>query len=136
MKKYIWILGFLLSVVGCRTIEQTTDHTHQKDSVRVEYITKLDSIYLWEKDSIFIKEKGDTIFVDKWHLRYKDKIVLQHDSIYIDKIVTDSVSVTKVEQVRYVPTFYKTCTWLWWILVVAVVLYIAWRLFKKFYLRK
>lgn len=137
MGKRLFLIVVLVAVLsGCRTIQQTTDQYHQKDSVRVEYVTKLDSIYLYEKDSIWIKEKGDTIFVDKWHLRYKDKIVEVRDSIYIDRLQIDSISVAMEVPVRYVPKFYKGCTWAFWIILVLVLLWIVWKLFKKFYLRK
>lgn len=137
MGKRVFLIVVLVAVLsGCRTIQQTTDQYHQKDSVRVEYVTKLDSIYLYEKDSVWIKEKGDTIFVDKWHLRYKDKIVEVRDSIYIDRLQIDSISVEREIPVRYVPTFYKGCTWAFWIILVLVLAWIAWKLFKRFYLKR
>lgn len=101
-----------------------------RDSVRVEY--KLDSVYVYQHDSIFRDRwrNGDTIFVvqEKWQTRYKDKIVLQHDTIRTNEL--------QVQQVEVVPKFYKGCTIALWVLLALVVIGIAIRIVIKIYLHK
>lgn len=44
------------------------------ESVRTEYQDRYlkDSIYL--HDSVYIRDRGDSIFVDRWHTRYIDRL--------------------------------------------------------------
>lgn len=101
-----------------------------RDSVRVEQ--RLDSVYIYQHDSIFRDRwrNGDTIFVqvEKWAVRYKDKIVQVHDTISTNEV--------KVQQVEVVPKFYKNCTIALWVLVVLAVLGIAARIVIKIYLKR
>lgn len=107
MKKLLLIILFFC--LGCsspRYIEVPVE------TVRTEYIykldkdstSKLDSIYV--RDSIFIKEKGDTIFQykekTKYKIEYKDKIVnktdtiLKIDSIEKPVIIKEEVEINKI----------------------------------------
>ena len=124
----IAILLFVMSSLsGCKTC-QCLPETITRDSIRVEY--QRDSIYA--HDSIFIDRyrANDTVYFTKerWSIRYRD--VLHTDTMYVD----NKVVVVKTE--RYVPNFYKNCTILFWLIVVAVVIYIALRVLKAIYLRR
>ena len=118
------LTGVLNSCKVCKPIVEI------KDSVRVEY--KLDSVYVYQHDSIFRDRwrNGDTVFVqvEKWQTRYKDKIVLQHDTIRTNEL--------KVQQVEVVPKFYRNCTIAMWVLVVLGALAIAARILIKIYLKR
>ena len=48
---------------------------------------KRDSIFL--HDSIHVKEKGDTVWYERWHTKYMEKVV--HDTLYQHRV--DSVGV-------------------------------------------
>jgi hypothetical protein len=101
-----------------------------RDSVRVEQ--RLDSVYIYQHDSIFRDRwrNGDTIFVqvEKWAVRYKDKIVQVHDTISTNEV--------KVQQVEVVPKFYKNCTIALWVLIALAVIGVAVRVLIKVYLKK
>lgn len=121
------LFACLLLMQSCKVCK---DIVEIRDSVRVEY--KLDSVYLYQHDSIFRDRwrNGDTVFVqvEKWQTRYKDKIVLQHDTIRTNEL--------QVQQVEVVPKFYKNCTIAMWVLVVLGVLAIAARILIKIYLKR
>jgi hypothetical protein len=71
----IAIIFMLLAMSSCKTVYVPVE------SVRTEYRDRLlhDSICL--KDSIYIRERDDTVFVDKWHTTYIER--LRVDSIHV-----------------------------------------------------
>ena len=121
----VCLLAVLLS--SCKTCVPLVE---VRDSVRIEQ--RLDSVYIYQHDSIFRDRwrNGDTVFVqvEKWAVRYKDKIVQVHDTISTNEV--------KVQQVEVVPKFYKNCTIALWVLVVLAVLCIAARIVIKIYLKR
>ena len=124
----IWAVCLLaVLLASCKTCIPIVE---VRDSVRVEQ--RLDSVYIYQHDSIFRDRwrNGDTIFVqvEKWAVRYKDKIVQVHDTISTNEV--------KVQQVEVVPKFYKNCTIALWVLVVLAVLGIAARIVIKIYLKR
>lgn len=127
MKKAILILSVFVALLffsGC------SPRILVRESVRDSLIvrTKLDSVYLYEKDSIFIQQKGDTVFLERWSIRYKDKIVEKKDTAYINKV-----------EVKEVPVPAQLNWWqrwqirsFWWLAgVVAIVL--AWQIIKLYF---
>lgn len=99
---FISFLFTTLSFSSCRTIEPTI--IHQTDTC---YITKAvrDSIFF--KDSVIVKVAGDTVFVDRWHERYKDKLV--HDTIQEIKKIEVPVPVKEIVEVeKKLNVFQKT----------------------------
>lgn len=127
MQKIVLILLFAAMLIGCKAVKPIAN---TRDSVRVEY--RLDSIYLYERDSVYVDRyaKNDTIWITttKWQTRYKDVIKEVHDTI--------TTKQTETLQVRYVPAFYKNCTWGFWIFIILIVIRIALWLVKKYYLHK
>jgi len=120
-------IGVMLLFCSCKTCVPVVE---VRDSIRTEY--KLDSVYIYQHDSIFRDRwrSGDTVYVqvEKWQTRYKDKIVLQHDTIRTNEKI--------VQNVEVVPKFYKNCTIALWVLVVLGVLAIVARILIKIYLRR
>lgn len=120
MKKALIIAVIASILFGCK-VEQIPTRT---DSVRVEY--RLDSIYLYERDSIYVDRwrENDTIYIttEKWMTRYKDVIKIQHDTIKSENTI--------VQEVKYTPSFYKICTAGFWVFVVALFLWIVWKIYK------
>lgn len=82
------VLSMLLS--GCKSIQYVPVET-----VRTEYVTKTDTFLQKDSvrlhDSVYIHSKGDTVWYEKWHTKYRDKIVTK---IVIDSFIkTDSIQV-------------------------------------------
>ena len=111
----------MLSMTGCKS---TQPLTNTRDSVRVEY--RLDSIYVYKHDSVFRDRwrAGDTTYiqVEKWCTRYKDKIIIQHDTI----------ATTQTEQVavKHVPDYYKRTSAGFWVLLVLLLAVVAFKAYK------
>ena len=74
-----WLLFLFLAwaLAGCKSIEYVPVVEHKTDTT---YITKnhRDSIYV--HDSTYIHERGDTVWIERWHTRWRD--VYQIDTIY------------------------------------------------------
>ena len=108
------MLGLLiLCMVGCKTTAPAIPTSHERDSVRTEYVH--DSVYIdrWHTEY----QRGDTVFVrdsiwrDRWHNK--------HDSIYISN--TDTITVIQ-EVVKPASAFWKGSGIAFWILLGLVVL--------------
>lgn len=119
------LLVWLLS--GCKTCE-CMPSVEYRDSIVTRY--HHDTIQTYEKDSIYIYQKGDTVWSERWSIRWRDKIVERHDTIYCDQ-ETETVRVEKV-----VPALYKNCTRGFFVLLSVIVLYIAIRILIRVYLKK
>ena len=84
MKRFIYILTMLLSIgawlVSCNSIKYVPIETVK---INTEYRDRWlrDSIHV--HDSIFMFMKGDTVFRDRWHVEYRNKLV--YDTTYINR---------------------------------------------------
>jgi hypothetical protein len=65
------------ALAGCKSIEYVPVVEHKTDTT---YITKnhRDSIYV--HDSTYIHERGDTVWIERWHTRWRDRLMV--DTIY------------------------------------------------------
>lgn len=105
MRQILVLLLGLLALLGCKQTEYVTvekvSHdttyikTHQRDSV-------------WLHDSTFVHEKGDTLLIEKWHTKYREKIV--HDTTYISKCDTVPVPYPVKEYVEKKLNFFQKMT--------------------------
>lgn len=109
----MWAIAIILGLClhSCKTVQPISTNT-RNDSVKIEY--RLDSVYLYERDSIYIDRyrSNDTIYLtkEKWLIRYKDKEVAVHDTIYRDR------EQIEVVQVKVTPK------WAWWSLIACIAL--------------
>lgn len=110
IKYLILLLGLLTILQGCKTKEYI-EVPVEVEKVKIEYVHKLDSIYL--HDSIFtqIVQRGDTIFVDRY--KFKVKEVYKTDTIHqidsIPKIV--EVKTKEIVQVNKLYSWQKALMW-------------------------
>lgn len=120
---FLAILTALLP--SCRTITQV-EYLKQTDTLYLSSV-KYDSIYV--HDSLTIREKGDTVWFDRWHTKYVEK--LKKDTVieYRDR----DVYVEKETQVKYVPKWMKICTGIGiGLIVIGLVGMVIW-LYRKFH---
>ena len=122
-------LGFMLMclLVGCKTTN-CLPVTEYRDSIVVRL--QHDTIQTYEKDSIYIHQRGDTVFRERWSIRYRDKVVERHDTIY------QSVNKHDVEVREVVPTYYKGVSLAFWILVILLGIATVVRVLIRVYLKK
>ena len=111
---------FLLN--ACHTVQTLSDTTANHLTAHFQR----DSIYL--HDSIFVRIRADTVYLEKWHTKWREKEVIHTDTIQVETTRTETV------QVRYVPSFYKYCTAILAVLVFVLLLRLAWWFYRKFYL--
>lgn len=110
IKYLILLLGLLTVLQGCKTKEYI-EVPVEVERVKIEYVHKLDSIYL--HDSIFtqIVQRGDTIFVDRY--KFKVKEVYKTDTIHqidsIPKIV--EVKTKEIVEVNKLYSWQKALMW-------------------------
>ena len=89
------LAGIILLALLCLICSCTTTKYVPVETVRTEYITKTDSFIqkdsIFLKDSVFIHSKGDTVWYEKWHTKYIDRVreVVRTDSF----IKRDSIQV-------------------------------------------
>ena len=127
MKKAILILSVFVALLftsGCSPRILVREVV--RDSLIVR--TKLDSVYLYEKDSIFIKQKGDTVWLERWSIRYKDKLIEKKDTAYINKVEIKEVAVPA--QLNG----WQRCQMrsFWW-LAGALAIFLAWQAIKIYF---
>lgn len=71
---------------GCKPVERIL--------IKTEYVnrTQYDSIYLQKYDSIYVKDKGDTVTIERYKTQYRDRLKVQHDTVFkTDSVIFHSV---------------------------------------------
>lgn len=86
-KKAIFISIFAAVLVGCKT--KTVVVEVERVRTDTTYIAQLQRDSIWLHDSIHVREKGDTVWMERWHTKYIER--LRHDTLYRARI--DSVPV-------------------------------------------
>ena len=76
-EKALVYVALVWAMVGCKSIEYVPVIEHRTDTV-IKTHQRLDSIYV--HDSTYIHERGDTVWVERWHTRWRDRLLL--DTIY------------------------------------------------------
>ena len=102
---------------SCKSVESINSNLSTLD---FRHSTHTDTLVL--RDSIYIREfiKGDTVFRDRVEYRDRWRTQIMHDTV----LRTDSiVQVIEHPPERYVPPFYKRCTWALWIIVALAIGY-------------
>ena len=124
-------LAALLMLLWCLQACTTTrclPVTEYRDSIVTRYLH--DTIQTYEKDSIYIHAKGDTIYRERWSIRYRDKVVERHDTIY------QATQKHDVEIREVVPTYYKGVSVAFWVLIALGAVAAAIRVLIRVYLHK
>lgn len=118
----VWIALCLFCIFGVGCKSQAVPST--RDSVRVEF--HHDSVYVFKHDSVFRDRwrNGDTVFVvtEKWQTLYRDKLKEIHDTIRTNEV--------QVQQVKYVPAYYKNTSAGFWFLLALLLLFTGFKIVK------
>ena len=84
----VLLLIAALVLGACRSVQYVPVESVRHDSIFVSLYQR-DSIY--QHDSVYIREKADTLFIERWHTRWRDRV--SHDTLYINKVDTIRVPV-------------------------------------------
>lgn len=116
---------------GCKTITKT----EVIEKVRIDTLmeTKWQKDSIWLHDSVYIHQKNDTLLIEKWHTKWRDRLLI--DTVYRSKI--DSIPYPVIQ------TEYKERELNWWqklrmylgdmmlLFVIAAIIYGIWRIKKR-----
>ena len=127
----LFLTTAVLILSSCTTTKYVTVPEYHTDTLIQNTVLK-DSVFL--HDSIYQKEKGDTILIEKWHTKYRERLV--HDTTYISKVDTIAKPYPVPEYVE------KKLNWwqrlrlhlgnIMLVLIGAAVLYAAAKIYLKF----
>lgn len=123
MKTILLSLIVALFFLGCKPIERIV---YVEREVPVEVVSvKTDTLRLLEKDSIFVSKMNDTIRIERFSIRYRDRISIKIDTV--PKIVTVETIIEKpIEKIIEK----QRLGFFWWFGLVAVGLLFAYVVHK------
>gem|GEM_PF-1847667 len=119
--KNIVFFGLVLALTACKSVQTTTNSTTNHATAQLQR----DSIYL--HDSIFVRIRADTVYLEKWHTRWREKEITRTDTVQINTIQVQT------KEVRYVPRFYKYCAALTALLLILLLLRVTLYLYRRFH---
>ena len=125
--RYLSSLFLFFLLVSCKSLSPTT--IASAASMASTTIHTHDTILL--RDSIFISERqrGDTVYLTRTEYRDRWRTQIVHDTV----LKTDSiVEVIEHPPERYVPSFYKWTTAIFWIGIAILILYLILRTYFHF----
>lgn len=122
--KYLFIvIALLMGFTSCRTSTKVVEVP--VEVIKKEYVhdLKIDSVYI--KDSIDRWHSGDTLYIAKWHTKYK--YLYKTDTVYRTDTVPKIVTKAKVVEVNHI---YGWQRFLMWLGGIGVALLIGFIIFK------
>ena len=108
-------------LTACKSVQTTANSTTNHTTAQIQR----DSIYL--HDSIFVRIRADTVYLERWHTRWREKEIVRTDTIQVENIKVET------KEVRYVPMFYKYCAALTALLLIYFLLRVTLYLYRRFH---
>ena len=110
---------------SCRSVEAINSNLSTLD---IRHSTHTDTVVV--HDSVFVREmiKGDTFYITRveWRDRWRTRV--ERDTVVDVRVEKE---VVQLPPERYVPRFHKWCTRMFWLIVVATIIYILLRFCRK-----
>lgn len=84
-----------LTATGCRPVHYITTNrtTHTTDTVERWHV-RLDSVLVADSVSLTQWQRGDTVYVEKTRHVIRNRVILQHDTLWRTAIRHDTIAVT------------------------------------------
>ena len=80
----------IVTLGSCKTTQYVPVETVRTEiEYRDRLQTRTDSIHI--TDSVYVKEKGDTVLIERWRTSYRDRLITDTATVYIERV--DSVQV-------------------------------------------
>ena len=116
----------ILMLSACKTTTKIIEVP--VEVVKKEYIydTKIDSVYI--RDSVDRWQKGDTLYITKWHTKFK--YINKVDTIVKTDSIPKIVPVVKEVEVNHISWSQKLLMWLGGITIVLLIIVITYRVKK------
>ena len=118
MKKLVLIILAILMISACKTTTKIVEVP--VEVVKKEYIhdTKIDSVYI--RDSVDRWQKGDTLYITKWHTKFK--YINKVDTIIKTDSIPKILSVVKEVEVNHIYWWQKVLMWVGGILSICIII--------------
>ena len=128
--KGIMCSALVVVMSSCRCVSSVTSNVESQD---VQVLRFVDTIY--QHDSIFIREivRGDTVYLTRTEWRDRWRTQLVHDTVHHTEFVE---KIIEKPPEKYVPGFYKNCTWLFFILLLLLVGIIVFKVWRWFLIKR
>ena len=122
------LISFIICIlcISCKTSTKTIEVP--VEVIKKEYIhdTKIDSVYI--RDSVDRWQKGDTLYITKWHTKFK--YINKVDTIVKTDSIPKIVSVEKKVEVNHIYWYQKLLMWLGGITIILLIIVITYRMKK------
>ena len=118
MKKLVLIMLAILMISACKTTTKIVEVP--VEVVKKEYIhdTKIDSVYI--RDSVDRWQNGDTLYITKWHTKFK--YINKVDTIIKTDSIPKILSVVKEVEVNHIYWWQKVLMWVGGILSICIII--------------
>lgn len=105
---YLCTLLLIMIISSCKTATKTIEIP--VETIKKEYINsiKIDSVYV--RDSIDRWQKGDTLYITKWHTKYK--YINKVDTIVKTDSIPKIMTIEKEVRVNHMYWWQKALMWL------------------------
>ena len=121
----LWLVCLMLSLNSCKTKEYI-EVPVEIEKVKIEYVHKLDSVYLHDSISTYIIQRGDTVFIDRY--KFKVREVYRTDTIHRIDSIPQIVTVNKVTEVNKLYSWQKTLMWIGGVGIVGLLMFLIGKL--------
>ena len=121
----LWLVCLMLSLNSCKTKEYI-EVPVEVEKVKIEYVHKLDSVYLHDSISTYIIQRGDTVFIDRY--KFKVREVYRTDTIHRIDSIPQIVTINKVTEVNKLYSWQKTLMWIGGVGIVGLLMFLIGKL--------
>lgn len=125
-------LGFLVTLIismllmSCRTITKIQEVP--VETIKTQYVDKIQYDSIYQKDSIIIAQKGDTVYQTKTKYLYKYKYL--KDTVNITDTIPKIVKTTEVQYINQLTSWQKWFIGIGIISILLIIIGIAYRIIK------
>ena len=126
MKRLVFVILTILMLSACRTTTRIVEAPVEVIKKEYIYDTKIDSVYI--RDSVDRWQKGDTIYITKWHTKFK--YINKADTLIKTDSIPKIVSVEKKVEVNHIYWYQKLLMWLGGITIILLITVITYRVKK------
>ena len=131
LMKFEGILSVIIAIIlcwslsSCKTVEYEyiPVETVRTDTVYIAHIVT-DSVY--QHDSIYIHDRGDTVWYERWHTQYRDR--LRIDTVYQARVDTIAKPYPVIKEVeKKLSKTQKGLMWVGGLSLLALFLFIVYK---------
>ena len=126
MKRLVFVMLTILMLSACRTTTRIVEVPVEVIKKEYIYDTKIDSVYI--RDSVDRWQKGDTLYITKWHTKFK--YINKVDTIVKTDSIPKIVPVVKEVEVNHIYWWQKILMWVGGILLIYIIISLIHK-FKK-----